>query len=55
MGKWLDELDFDGERANVLEQYASVSGTGEPRLDTKEFVNGDGGIDGYQVAVPKWA
>jgi hypothetical protein len=40
MGKWLDELDFDGERANVLEQYASVSGTGEPRLDTKESSTG---------------
>jgi hypothetical protein len=83
-GKWLDELDFDGERTNVLEQYANVARTGEPRLDTKEFVNGYGrylhyrrlllplsedghtpnmllgaqkaiGIDGYQVAVPKWA
>jgi hypothetical protein len=83
-GKWLDELDYDGERASVLEQYAAVVRTGEPRLDVKEFVNASGrylhyrrlllplsedghtpnmllgaqkaiGIDGYQVAVPRWA
>jgi hypothetical protein len=38
-GKWLDELDFDGELATVLEQYASVAQTGVPRADIVEFVN----------------
>jgi hypothetical protein len=38
-GKWLDELDFDGELETVLEQYASVARTGAPRVDEVEFVN----------------
>ena len=41
-GKWLDELDFDGERLAVLGQYASVARTGAPRFDVEEFVNGGG-------------
>jgi hypothetical protein len=38
-GRWLDELDFDGELEAVLEQYASVARTGTPRIDKEEFVN----------------
>ena len=38
-GRWLDELNFDGEREAVLEQYASVARTGIPRIDKEEFVN----------------
>ncbi|HWY60271.1 MAG TPA: PAS domain-containing protein [Rhizomicrobium sp.] len=41
-GKWLDELDFDGELETVLEQYASVARIGAPRADEMEFVNGEG-------------
>jgi hypothetical protein len=41
-GKWLDELDFDGERANVLAQYALVAQTGVPQVDIEEFVNDHG-------------
>jgi hypothetical protein len=39
-GKWLDELDFDGELETVLAQYASVARTGAPRVDKVEFLNG---------------
>jgi hypothetical protein len=42
-GKWLDELDYDGVRETVLEQYASVAQSGLPRCDTAEFV-GDKGM-----------
>ena len=41
-GKWLDELDYEGGRATVLEQYATVARTGVPRCDVKEFVGGRG-------------
>jgi hypothetical protein len=41
-GKWLDELDFDGELETVLEQYASVAQMEAPRADEMEFVNGEG-------------
>jgi hypothetical protein len=41
-GKWLDELDYDGEREAVLAQYASVAQIGAPRADEVEFVNGEG-------------
>ena len=41
-GKWLDELEFDGELETVLEQYASVAQTGIPRVDKEEFVNESG-------------
>jgi hypothetical protein len=41
-GKWLNELDLDGERARVFEQFESVARTGEPRLDIEEFVNDHG-------------
>ena len=41
-GKWLDELEFDGELETVLEQYASVARTGIPRVDNEEFVNESG-------------
>jgi len=41
-GKWLDELEFDGELEGVLEQYASVARTGSPRVDKEEFVNEKG-------------
>jgi hypothetical protein len=47
-GKWLDELDFDGERANVLAQYASVARTGVSQLDSEEFVNDHGRYLHYQ-------
>ena len=40
-GKWLDELPFDGELETVIEQFASVARTGEPRADIEEFVNED--------------
>jgi hypothetical protein len=81
--KFLDDLDLDGERAKVLEQFALVVRTRRPRFDTEEFVNQHGrylhyrrlllplsedgdtpsmllggqkaiGIDGYQVALPRW-
>jgi hypothetical protein len=41
-GKWLDELDYDGVRAMVLEQYVTVARTGAPRCDIADFVR-DGG------------
>jgi hypothetical protein len=41
-GKWLDELDYDGVRETVIEQYASVAGTGVPRCDIEEFVSDHG-------------
>jgi hypothetical protein len=41
-GKWLDELDYDGVREKVLEQYAIVSRTGVPRCDVAEFVSNHG-------------
>jgi hypothetical protein len=41
-GKWLDELDYDGVRETVLEQYASVARIGLPRCDIAEFVGGGG-------------
>jgi hypothetical protein len=41
-GKWLDELEFDGELETVLDQYASVARTGIPRVDKEEFVNESG-------------
>ncbi len=41
-GKWLDELPFDGELETVIEQYASVAQTGEPRVDIEEFVGENG-------------
>lgn len=40
--KFLDELDLDGERAKVLEQYASVVRTKRPSFDAEEFVNEHG-------------
>ena len=41
-GKWLDELDYDGKRETVLEQFAIVARTGAPRCDSAEFVNANG-------------
>lgn len=41
-GKWLDELDYDGVRETVLEQYAVVARTGEPRCDIADFVGSNG-------------
>jgi len=38
-GKWLDEMNLDGERTTVLDQFSSVARTGKPRLDVEEFVN----------------
>ena len=47
-GKWLDELDFDGSRALVLAQYASVARTGVPQYAIDEFVNDEGRYLHYQ-------
>ena len=41
-GKWLDELDFDGEKTKVMDEFATVAQTGTPRLDVEEFVNEHG-------------
>jgi hypothetical protein len=41
-GRCLDELDLDGERTRVQEQFGSVVRTGEPRYDIEEFVNDHG-------------
>jgi hypothetical protein len=41
-GKWLDELQFDGERATILEQYASAAQAGIPKFDISEFANEQG-------------
>ena len=41
-GKWLDELDYDGERATVIEQFSAVARTGVPRCDVAEFVGDNG-------------
>jgi hypothetical protein len=41
-GKWLDELDYDGSREVVLEQYATIARTGTPRCDIADFVGDKG-------------
>jgi hypothetical protein len=41
-GKYLDEVDVDGERELMLRQYAAVVETGKPRFDIAEFTT-DGG------------
>jgi len=41
-GRWLDELDFDGQREVTLEQYAYVARNGIPRCDIQRFVSADG-------------
>jgi hypothetical protein len=41
-GKWLDELDYDGVRETVLEQYVTVTRTGAPRCDIADFVGHKG-------------
>jgi hypothetical protein len=47
-GKYLDEVDVDGEHDTMRRQYAAVVETGMPRFDVEEFITDSGRYLHYQ-------
>lgn len=47
-GRWLDEMDFDNHRTEIVAQYAQAAQSGEPLAATFAFAKADGRYMEYE-------